>query len=145
MFKKARNQKGFTLIELIAIIAILGILSLLVVPKVTDYTKKAKVSKAKANLVILKNAIERYNIEHEDTLEDELDEDITFAEDDLQKLLTKKTDKDGDVSDTGKFGPYIDKIPNEWENATVEDVMDYDPEALNENSFDDSDQVNDFD
>lgn len=44
MLKKVKNQKGFTLIELIVVIAILGILALIAIPRLSGFTRSAKVS-----------------------------------------------------------------------------------------------------
>lgn len=42
MFKKLKNKKGFTLVELIVVLVILAILAALLVPALTGYIDKAK-------------------------------------------------------------------------------------------------------
>lgn len=44
MLKRAKNQKGFTLIELIVVIAILGILALIAIPRLSGFTESAKLN-----------------------------------------------------------------------------------------------------
>ena len=42
MFKKLKNKKGFTLVELIVVLVILAILAALLIPALTGYIDKAK-------------------------------------------------------------------------------------------------------
>lgn len=51
-----QNQRGFTLIELIVVIVILGILAATALPKFTDLTSDARVSKMSGALGALKSA-----------------------------------------------------------------------------------------
>lgn len=44
MFKKKKNNKGFTLVELLVVIAIIGILAVVAVPSLFKNINKAKVS-----------------------------------------------------------------------------------------------------
>ena len=42
MFKKLKEKKGFTLVELIVVLVILAILAALLIPALTKYIDKAK-------------------------------------------------------------------------------------------------------
>lgn len=68
---KTRNSKlfqpAFTLVEVLIVVAILGILAAIVLPEVQGYTEKAKENAAKDNLRILREAIGRYAVDHNDT------------------------------------------------------------------------------
>lgn len=57
-------KRAFTLIEILIVVAVLGILAAIVVPQIQDYSQQAKESNAKANLKILREAIERYAAQH---------------------------------------------------------------------------------
>lgn len=58
-----RRNRAFTLIELMVVILILAILAALVVPNVLGKTGQAKVAKAKADLAVLRDAIDQFRID----------------------------------------------------------------------------------
>jgi len=68
--KKNSKKKGFTLIELIAVIAILGILAIVIVPNVKGYTHKARNSTVVSDSKVVVNAIDAYNSDAENPIED---------------------------------------------------------------------------
>jgi prepilin-type N-terminal cleavage/methylation domain-containing protein len=57
-------RKGFTLIELLIVITIIAILAGAAVPYVQDYIEDARLSKARADLGELRNAIIRWETEN---------------------------------------------------------------------------------
>ena len=61
MFKKFRNKKGFTLIELMIVVAIVGILAAIAIPAYLDYTVKAKLTEVSAALDALAQASSEYH------------------------------------------------------------------------------------
>jgi prepilin-type N-terminal cleavage/methylation domain-containing protein len=64
LHKRTKGDKGFTLIELIVVIAVLGVLATLIIPKVVGVKSDAETAAMDANARIIKNALERYYLEH---------------------------------------------------------------------------------
>ena len=57
-----RRRRGFTLAELMVVIVILGLLATLVVPNVIGYLTQGKMTKVKADIRALDEAIVSYNM-----------------------------------------------------------------------------------
>lgn len=60
MFKKKKNNKGFTLVELLVVIAIIGILAVVAVPSLFSSIQKSKVAKLEADISAIKSASTAY-------------------------------------------------------------------------------------
>jgi len=56
--RKAKDQKGFTLVELMIVVAIIGILAAIAIPQFTSYRAKAFNSAAQSDLRNFKTAME---------------------------------------------------------------------------------------
>ena len=59
-----QKQSGFTLIELVMVIVIIGVLSAIIVPNFVDYVGKSAASTTKANLQILRTAVQTYKADN---------------------------------------------------------------------------------
>jgi prepilin-type N-terminal cleavage/methylation domain-containing protein len=57
-------KRAFSLVELMMVVALLGILAAMAMPQFQSYTTNAKASTAKANLRVLRSAIELYTAHH---------------------------------------------------------------------------------
>ena len=58
------SQAGFTLIEIMVVVFILGLLVTLVAPRIIGRTDEARVTKAKADIATLENALEQYRLDN---------------------------------------------------------------------------------
>jgi general secretion pathway protein G len=59
-----KNEEGFTLIELTVVIVIIGLLTTIVVINVMPAQDKAMVQKAKTDVALLEQAVERYRLDN---------------------------------------------------------------------------------
>jgi general secretion pathway protein G len=97
------RRSAFTLVELLIVVIILGILAAVVIPQFSDASTDAKVSSLMTNLQTIRGQIDLYKLQHNGVVPVL----ATFSD-----QMTKKTDVDGTVNATGKFGPYLQRIPN---------------------------------
>ena len=97
------NRRAFTLVELLIVVIILGILAAVVIPQFSDASTDAKVSSLSTNLQTIRGQLDLYRLQHNATYP-------TLAG--FVNMMTKKTDVDGTINANGKFGPYLQRIPN---------------------------------
>lgn len=60
--QQCKQKQGFTLIEILMALAILSVLAVIAVPSYMEYVEKGKVAIAKADIVSIEGAIERFFI-----------------------------------------------------------------------------------
>ena len=134
MVSAATEKKGFTLVELIIVIIILGILAALAIPQFMTSTADAKESTLKGDLAVLRNAINLYYHEHDNTYpgakkEDGSGDDTLAADNPAAFLnqMTQYTDKTGKTSASRDaanypYGPYLTAMPDNPLAATGADA-----------------------
>ena len=102
-------KKGFTLVEILIVVIILGILAAIVIPQFTSASEDARKNSLTSQVQTLRSQIELYKLQHTSTMaelfDNPTDPAVQWAE------LTGKTDVNGALSATGKFGPYLQTIP----------------------------------
>ncbi|OWY72865.1 hypothetical protein B7486_00535 [cyanobacterium TDX16] len=100
--KVMRTGRAFTLVELLIVVIILGILAAVVIPQFNDTTTEARVNSLMTNLATIRGQIDLYKLQHNGNYPGQ----ATFS-----SQMTQKTDAAGTVSATGKYGPYLQRIP----------------------------------
>lgn len=79
LVNKARNKKGFTLVELVVVIAILGILAAIAVPRLLGFQERAREQADQQTAVQVRNALALLHANGEVTFDDD-DADETTIE-----------------------------------------------------------------
>lgn len=108
-------RRGFSLIELVIVIVIIGIIAAIAIPRMSRGSQGAAESSLRANLAVMRNAIELFITEHEGVLPSTTG--ATFAD-----QMTKNTDINGNVGTTAGthiYGPYMREIPKLPVNSSV--------------------------
>lgn len=97
------RRRAFTLVELLIVVVILGILAAIVVPQFSDASTDARFSSLYTNLATVRGQVELYKLQHNGSYP-------TLAN--FSNQMTQKTDASGTVVAGGKYGPYMQSIPN---------------------------------
>ncbi len=107
MRRTTRNSRGFSLLELVIVVVILGIIAAIAIPRMSRGSEGAADGALKANLAVLRNAIDLFIAEHDGKIP---------AAGDITNALTQYSDKAGTAFSATKdtthyFGPYVRSVP----------------------------------
>ena len=96
-----RKQQGFTLIEIMVVVIIIGILAAIVAPNVIGRVDDAQITKAKAEIANIENAMKFYRLDN-----------FTYpsSEQGIEALVTKPADPN---IKNWKTGGYLERLPND--------------------------------
>ena len=101
---RTKQQQGFTLVELLIVVIILGILAAVVIPQFNSAAAESREAAAASNLATIRQAIEMYKVQHNDTLPGQGESNST----NFLAQLTTATNADGSTSGgTQPYGPYL--------------------------------------
>src|SRR5437867_2407568 len=113
------RRSAFTLVELLIVVIILGILAAVVIPQFSDASTDARVSSLTTNLATVRGQLELWKLQHTTGSYPAL---ATFV-----NQMTSKTDADGTVNAAaGKFGPYMQSIPNNPFSSPLTNLVEVD-------------------
>lgn len=101
-----RRTRAFSLVELVIVVTILGIIAAIAVPRMSRGAKGAADSKIKADLAIMRSAINMYAAEHDGA--------FPTAAKFVEQMTTYTNLAGGDnatAATTHPFGPYLEAIP----------------------------------
>jgi prepilin-type N-terminal cleavage/methylation domain-containing protein len=102
-------RKGFSLIELVIVIVIIGIIAAIAIPRMSRGAEGANDAALKANLSVLRSALDLYKEEHAGTYPNGADGAA------VKNQLVQYTNDSGGVSasssSTHIYGPYLREVP----------------------------------
>ena len=109
---------AFSLVELVIVVVIIGIIASIAIPRISSSAAGSNEAALKADLMTLRNTIDRYAAEHNGVFPGAATDGIGGAANSAPALvnqLTKFSNAQGQVSltqDPGyRFGPYLRRLP----------------------------------
>jgi general secretion pathway protein G len=106
MFTDNRKSGGFTLLEMMLVVVIIALIAAIAIPKFSRGAAGANDSSVAANLAVLRNAVDMFQVEHGNTYPTV----ATFV-----AQMTQYTDAVGNAQATKDathiYGPYLRSVP----------------------------------
>lgn len=105
--RKKHKSHGFSMLELVIVIVILGIIAAIAIPRMSRGSEGAAESALKANLAVLRSAVDLFVAEHNGTVPTAVN---------VENALIQYSDKAGTAFSATKdtthyFGPYVRTVP----------------------------------
>lgn len=119
-------KKAFTLVEIMIVVAILGILAAIALPHFQSHSLEAREVAAKDNLRMLRNAIDLYAAQHNDSPPGYTNGDTTTVPSRMVFgwQLIRASNESGQTAAVGtagyNFGPYFTEFPNNPFNDSMD-------------------------
>lgn len=119
-------KRAFSLVELMMVVALLGILAAMAFPQFQSHTTDAKSTTAKANLRVIRSAIELYTAQHSGVAPGYPDGNpLTVpSQTVMMDQLTKATTDQGAIAELGTVGydrgPYLKIFPENPFNSRTD-------------------------
>ncbi|MAE60781.1 MAG: hypothetical protein CMJ49_05420 [Planctomycetaceae bacterium] len=103
------NRRGFSLIELVVVVVIIGVISMIAIPRMTRGASNAGAASLRADLAVLREAIELYRAEH-DGLMPQVASFVSQMTS-FSNLAGNSFDSQVNVGSRIVYGPYLQAIP----------------------------------
>ena len=122
-------KRAFSLVELMMVVALLGILAAMAFPQFQSHTTEAKATTAKANLRVLRSAIELYTAQHSGVAPGYPDGNPLTVPNQtvMMDQLKKATNSHGAIAELGTpgfdRGPYLKSSPENPFNYKTDSKM----------------------
>jgi general secretion pathway protein G len=112
------DAEGFSLVELVIVVVIIGIIAAIAIPRVSGASQSAREAALRADLKLLRDAIELYSVEHKGdwpAMQSAGNGAGAQSSDAFARQLTWYTTESGDAvvgrDSTHILGPYLRKVP----------------------------------
>ncbi|MFP4055229.1 MAG: type II secretion system protein, partial [Phycisphaerae bacterium] len=104
-------RRGFTIVELLIVCLILTIIAVIAVPRFMGAATDTREARLETDIKTVRQAIERYRLEHDHNRGPHLDETGTLDMANFRKRLTGATTAAGKVDPDASLGPYLHEWP----------------------------------